>query len=180
MEVIGDRISILSKENLLSIVILPTTNKKKVGLLFLWLLAWTVCGLIVFINYFKLQNRDAKIFVIIYLSFWLYFEFKISRAFMWKKFGKEKIWIQNGVLHYQREINKTGKIQEFDPSLINDLKLIEVHEGDFSDFINKSFWIKGGERIEFGYQGKVIRFGMQLSDGEARTILSKIRQAIKS
>lgn len=179
MEVIGERISVLTKEKLLSIVILPTTDKKRLGLLFLWLLAWTVCGVIVFINYFTLTNQDAKLFVIVYLSFWAYFEFKIAKAFSWKKFGKEKIWIQNGILHYQREINKTGKIKEFNPELIQDLKLIEVNEGDFSDFINKSFWIKGGERIQFQYQGKTIRLGMQLSDKEAQAVLQKIIRALK-
>jgi uncharacterized membrane protein len=102
MKVIGERISILKKEKLLSVVILPTTDKKKLGLLFLWLLAWTVCGIIVFVNYFKLTEQKEKIFILIYLSFWLYFEFNIARTFIWKKFGKEKLWIQDNVLHYQR------------------------------------------------------------------------------
>ena len=50
MKVLGDRISILKKEDLLSIVILPTVDKKQLGILFLWIFAWTVCGVIVFIN----------------------------------------------------------------------------------------------------------------------------------
>ena len=62
MKVIGKRISILKKENLLSIVILPTTDKKKLTLLFLWILAWTTCGIIVFINYFKLLDENIKLF----------------------------------------------------------------------------------------------------------------------
>ena len=74
MKVIGKRISILKKENLLSIVILPTTDKKKLTLLFLWILAWTTCGIIVFINYFKLLDENIKLFTIGYLSFWFYFE----------------------------------------------------------------------------------------------------------
>lgn len=47
MKVLGKRVSILKKDDLLSIVILPTTDKRKLGLLFLWLMAWTVCGIIV-------------------------------------------------------------------------------------------------------------------------------------
>ena len=77
MKVIGERISILKKENLLSIVILPTTDKKKLGVLFLWLMAWTVCGIIVFINYFKLTDEKAKLFIIGYLSFWFYFLYRV-------------------------------------------------------------------------------------------------------
>ncbi|MBL7918186.1 MAG: hypothetical protein JNM96_07295, partial [Bacteroidia bacterium] len=91
MKVIGKRISILNKDNLLSIVILPENDKKKLFLMFLWLLAWSVCGIIVLANYFKLTTQDAKLFTIIYLSFWAYFEYKIVRAFIWRRSGKEKL-----------------------------------------------------------------------------------------
>ncbi len=175
MKVIGKRISILKKDDLLSIVILPTVDNKKLGLMFLWLLAWTVCGVIVFINYFKLQNQNSKLFVIVYLSFWAYYEYKIMRTFIWKKWGKEKIWFQDGVLHYQREVNKKGTIEEYQPDLINELHLIEMNERNFADFFNQSFWIKGGERIEFTYQGKAVQFGMQLSTEEARAVLSELK-----
>ena len=56
MKVLGDRISILKKEDLLSIVILPTVDKKKLGILFLWLFAWTVCGVIVLNYKIKMQK----------------------------------------------------------------------------------------------------------------------------
>lgn len=81
MKIIGERINILKKDNLLSIVILPTTDKKKLGLLFLWLMAWTVCGIIKLANYFRLTEQGAKLFVIIDLSFWAYFEYSITKAF---------------------------------------------------------------------------------------------------
>jgi hypothetical protein len=178
MKVIGDRVSILKKDDVLSIVILPKSDKRKMGIMFLWLLAWTVCGIIVFVNYFQVSDKNSKLFIIIYLSFWAYFEYKIMRAFMWRKYGKEKLWISDGVVHYQQEINKRGKIQEFDYSLIQDLKLIEREEFSFSEVINSSFWIKGGERIEFACQHKVIRFGMQLEDKEAKAIVHEITQFV--
>ena len=184
MKVIGERISILKKENLLSIVILPTTDKKKLGAMFLWLLAWTVCGLIVFASYFKLQDKDSKLFVIIYLSFWLYFEYNILRAFVWKKFGREKLWLKEGILHYQREINAKGKINEFNFDLISPLSIIPLYQTSFIDSFYQSFWVKGGERLEFTSQGKTIRLGMQISDEEARTVLNEtngfIRRSVDS
>ena len=179
MKVIGNRISILTKNNLLSIVVLPTTDKKKLLLLFLWLMAWSVCGIIVFVNYFKLNEQNAKIFVIIYLSFWAYFEFNIARAFIWKKWGKEKFWIQDGILYYQREVNKRGKTLEYNLDLVSKLRLLELTPGNLADTINQSFWIKGGERLEFTAQGKTIRLGMQISDEEARVILNEANGFIK-
>jgi hypothetical protein len=180
MKVIGDRISILKKEKLLSIVILPTTDKKKLGLMFLWILAWSVCGVIVLMNYFNLREQNQKLFIIIFLSFWAYYEYKIMRAFTWKKWGKEKIWIQNDILHYQREINGKGKVKEYNKDLINGLKIIDVDAANFSDQINQSFWIKGGERLEFNYQAKVVRFAMQIKDEETRTLFNEIKNFLGS
>ncbi|MBL7932557.1 MAG: hypothetical protein JNL60_11680 [Bacteroidia bacterium] len=178
MKVIGDRISILKKEDLLSIVILPITNKGKLWLMFAWLLAWSICGVIVFANYFQLTNQDAKLFIIIYLAFWIYFEVTIIRAYIWKKYGKEKLWIQDGILHYQREVNKKGKIREFNLSLLSKLNLIELRATRFADTVAQSFWYKGGERLEFQSQATTIRLGMQITDEEAKTIMREVNQFI--
>ncbi len=180
MKVIGERISILKKEKLLSIVILPTTDKKKLAVMFLWLLAWSVCGIIVFASYFKLQDRDSKLFVLIYLSFWAYFEYNIVRTFIWKKFGREKLWLKDGILHYQREINMKGKTREYNFELISPLSLIALNETSFVDSFYQSFWVKGGERLEFTSQGKTIRLGMQISDEEARTVLNEVNNFIRT
>ena len=179
MKVISPRLSILKKENVLSIVILPTGDKRKLGLLFMWLFAWSVCGIIVLVNYFTLKEANAKLFTMIYLSFWLYFEFSIARAFIWKKFGKEKLWIQNGVIHYQREVNNKGKIIECPLDLVSKLKFLEISKTSFSDSINQSFWVKGGERLEYQAQAKTVRLGMQLSDEETRVVLNEVNGFIK-
>lgn len=178
MKVISERTSILKKDNLVSVVILPTTDKKKLGLLFLWLMAWTVCGIIVFANYFRMTDPDIKLFIIVYLAFWLYFEFNITRAFIWKKFGREKLWVQEGILHYQREINKKGKIHEFNLELVSKLELIELKPTRFSDTVSQSFWVKGGERIRFTSQAKTVPLGMQISDAEARAIIKEVNAFI--
>jgi len=180
MRVISDRVSVMKKDDVFSLVILPTTDKKKLGFLLLWLLAWTACGVIVFINYFTLTTREAKLFVIIYLTFWLYYEFKISRAFIWKSSGKEKLWIKNGILNYQREINGKGKILQFNLDLISDLAVLDLNDRSFADNLSQSFWIKGGERMEFRSQAKAIRFAMQVNDAEAREIFKELNQYIKT
>lgn len=178
MKILGDRISILEKEDVLSIVILSTADKKKLMGLFLWLLAWSVCGVIVLANYFTLADQKAKLFVIIYMSFWAYFEYNIIKVFLWKRSGKEKIWIQSGQLHYQREISGRGKIKQYDAHLISKPEIIELSKTSFADTINQSFWVKGGERIKFESQGKEVRLAMQISDEEARVIQAEISKFI--
>lgn len=174
MKVISERISILKKEKVLSIVILPGVDKKRLAIMFFWLAAWTVCGTIVLVNYFKESNPDLKLFMLVYLSFWVYFEFSIIRAFIWKRSGKEKLWIREGILHYQRELNGRGKIEEYNLDLIDKLQILELKNTRLADTLNQSFWVKGGERLEFTSQSKKVRLGMQISDEEARIIQKEV------
>ena len=158
---------------------MPTDDNKKLALLFFWLMAWSICGAIVIANYFQVQNPDQKIYLIIYLSFWAYFEFNIARTFIWKKFGREKLWIQDGILHYQREINKKGKIKEFNLDLISRFRIVELSVTKLADTINQSFWMRGGERLEFDAQSQLVRLGMQLTDEEARLLLNEVNGFLK-
>lgn len=177
---IGKRCSVLIKENVFSLVILPTAEKRKTGLLFLWLFAWTVSGLIVIMSYTQIQQQNTKLFIAVWIAFWAYFEFKIIRVFMWKRFGKEKLWVKNGVLFYQQEINGRGKIKEYDLNLVSDLNLIELTKGSIADTFSQTFWVKGGERIEFICQQKPVKFGMQLNDDDAKKIVSEIKTFLKT
>jgi hypothetical protein len=178
IQVIGTRSSILIKDNVFSLVILPTEDKKKTNWLFLWLFAWTVSGMIVMMSYFKLTITNQKLMIIVWLGFWAYFEYKIIKVFMWKRFGKEKLWIKNGILHYQQNINGRGKIVEYNANLIADLQLIELVEGSIVDTFNQTFWVKGGERIQFTTQGKDVKFAMQLTDDEAKKVVQALKKKI--
>ncbi len=180
IQVIGKRSSVLIKDKVFSLVILPTDNKKKVNLLFLWLMAWSVSGIIVLANYFKLTNDNAKLMIIVWLGFWAYFEFKIIRVYMWKRFGKEKLWIKNGTILYQQDVNGRGKIKEFDINLLSGFSIIPLTTGSIADTFSQTFWVKGGERIEFTCQSKLIKFGMQLNDDEANKIISALNKFLKS
>ena len=126
VSVISKRCSVFIKDNVFSLVILPTDNQKKTNLLFLWLLAWTVSGVIIIANYFKLSTTSEKLMVLVWLAFWVYFEFKVVRVFMWKRFGKEKLWIKNGVIHFQQEISGRGKIKTYDVNLVTEFVLIPI------------------------------------------------------
>ncbi|MDF2450362.1 MAG: hypothetical protein K0R26_2866 [Bacteroidota bacterium] len=179
IQTLGKRSSLLIKDQVYSLVILPTAEKKKVGFLFLWLFAWSVSGMIVLVNYFTLTNPNTKLVIIMWLAFWAYFEFKIIRVYLWKRFGKEKLWIKNGTLYYQQDINGRGKVKEFDTNLVSGVKLIPLTPGSIADTFSQTFWVKGGERIAFECQGKMIRFGMQLEDDEAAKIIASLQKFLK-
>ncbi len=178
MQLIGTRTSIVKDSDVFSVVIMPTDKKWKTDLLFLWLFAWTVCGVIVLANYFMLSNEKSKIVLIIYLGFWAYFEYKIGKAFWFRRFGKEKLWLKGSSLFYRREINKRGKIHEY-MDLLNEIKVLEPNRGNFFVQMQESFWVIGGERLSFNYGGKEVLWGIQLIDEDAQTLCREVKAAVK-
>ena len=98
---------------------------------------------------------------------------------MWKRFGKEKLWIKNGTVHYQQDINGRGKVKQYDANLVSGIRVIPIETTSFADSFNQSFWVKGGERIEFTCQSKLIKLGMQLPDEDAIRIVSEMRKFLK-
>ena len=118
--------------------------------------------------------------VLIWLGFWAYFEFKIGRAFLFKKFGKEKIWVKGDKFNYWKDVSGRGKKLEFEIELMKDLQLIEKNKRDFFQFMNESFWVMGGESISFMYGAKIYRIGIQLNEDDAKELLKQIKFALKS
>lgn len=179
IELIGKRISVLKSDDLYSFVIIPSDSKTKVYLLFGWLFLWTVSGVVVAANYFTMPNANMKLVIIMWLAFWAYFEFKIGKAFLFRRFGKEKIWVKGGKLFYWRDIADRGKKLEFDKELIKDFELIQKNKKDFFGSMNESFWVIGGESIIFNYGAKPYRLGIQLPEEDAKELLRQMKHALR-
>lgn len=179
MELIGKRVSAMKSNDSISFVILPSDANWKIYLLFSWLLLWTVSGIVVAINYYTMPNVNMKLVIIMWLGFWAYFEFKIGKAFLFRRFGKEKVWVKNGRLFYWRDIAGRGKKLEFDKELMKDLEVVDKSKKDFFASMNESFWVIGGESIVFSYGAKTYRFGIQLPEADARELLRQIRHALR-
>jgi hypothetical protein len=178
IETIGKRISVLKHNEVASFVILPTDTNWKLYLLTAWLFLWTASGCVVLANYFSLTNANTKLVVIMWLCFWAYFEFKIGKAFLFRKFGKEKIWIKGDKFYYWCDIAGRGKKLEFDKELIKDLEQIEKKKSDFFANMNESFWVIGGESISFNYAAKSYKIGIQLTEEDARELLKRVKLAM--
>ena len=175
MEYIGQRISILKREDSISVVILAFKDKLKTRLLFLWLLVWSLAGIIVLVSYFKIQDENTKIAFIVWLGFWAYFEYKTGYAFFWRISGKEKVRIENGKIVIKRDIMGKGRFSIYSLDSIKNFRIDETTESNFSKSINDSYWIIGGERIAFDYFGREIKFGIQLDEKETLEIYKKIK-----
>lgn len=180
MEYIGKRISIKRTENELSIVILSLVNKLKNRFLFLWFILWSISGLIVLSQYFIMPDPNTKTAIIVWMGFWAYFEYKIFHAYLWRKSGKEKIKINDTKFLYKRDVSGRGKIKTYETDFIKDLRLIEPKENSFTESLNNSYWVIGGEKLAFDYYGKEIKFGLQLDETDAKALLKLILKEIKA
>jgi len=114
------------------------------------------------------------------LGFWAYFEYKIFHAYLWRKSGKEKIKIRDKKFLYKRDISGRGKIKSFETDFIKDLRMPEPKENSFSENLNNSYWVIGGEKLAFDYYGKEIKFGIQLEEADAKALLKLIMKEMKS
>jgi hypothetical protein len=179
MEYIGKRISIKKAEKEISIVIISFSEKMKNILLFSWLFIWTVSGFVVLSQYFTINDKDAKVMLMVWLAFWAYFEYKSFKALIWRKYGVEKIKLRENKLFYKREISGKGKIHVYEYDFIKDFRVVDFKENSFADNMNNAYWAIGGERLAFDYYGKEIKFGLQLSEDETNALYKLIKKEVE-
>lgn len=180
MQYIGERISIKELDNGdTSIVIVSMKNKWKNILLFLWFFAWTVSGMIVFLQYFAVTDENTKVALIVWMGFWAYFEYKIFKSMMWRNYGVEKIKLRSDQFQYKREVAGKGKVKSFQFEFIKDLKRVPQKEDSFLESVSNSYWTVTGEKLMFDYYGKELKFALQISDKEAEELLKILKKKIK-
>jgi hypothetical protein len=180
MEYIGKRISIKRKEQETSIVILSTVEKLKRTVLFCCFFLWSLCGMIILTQTLLIHDEQMKVFFIVWMGFWTYFEYKLFTAYMWRKFGVEKIKLRENKLFYKRDVAGRGKIKVFDYDFIKDLRIIEKNEFSFLDSLSNSYWVVGGEKIAFDYYGKEIKLALQIENGEADELFKLLKKELNN
>lgn len=178
MRLISERISI-DETNNPKIVILGRTERWKESMLLFWVLAWSFSGS-VFLYYFLADTpMHHSLAMLVMLSFWLYFELKILKVFLWRRVGFESINFALDELTIQNNIYQRGKINRYLIANIESFKLITITQTNFFAFMDNSFWVMGGQRIYFDYFGKTVVLGMQISDLEAKKLLSLLNGQLK-
>jgi hypothetical protein len=179
MEYIGKRISIKKDDKGMSIVILSTADKIKKILLVGWFFLWTLCGVIVLSQYFLIQDQQTRAALIVWLGFWAYFEYKTFKAVMWRSFGVEKIKLRDGKFLYKKDVSGKGKINTYNFDFIKDLRIIEQKDNSFFENLNNSYWVIAGEKIAFDYEGKEVKFALQLDEVDTKALFKVIKTQIK-
>jgi len=176
---IGERINYKTEAGNLEVSISGKIPKWQESLLFFWVLAWSLCGIFIVQYLFGDWPRDQKLFLVVYLAFWAFFEYKAVHAWLWRKFGFESIIVKDGQLFLKNNILDKGKTIKYFTQNIKDFGWLSSNPKSFGNVYFKSFWLVGGETIGFVHFGQKVTFGMQLEEREAAKLIGLIRKHFK-
>ncbi|MFT6716836.1 MAG: hypothetical protein ACJA0Q_001484 [Saprospiraceae bacterium] len=170
MQKIGKQIQIEKDKDSLKVEIFPNPGSKDKLILILWIIGWSLCGLAVIAQLlFYLDAYESKqiAFLLIYLSFWGYLEFKVLYAFSWNKRGKELIEIIDGKFSYTKLMGKRGLPFECEKNLLSKFAYEESTENGIWNDINRAAWMVAGEVIQYKTDDKLRRLGLKLPKKDA-------------
>ncbi len=176
---IGERITYTVDAGNLEVKISGKIPKWQETLLFVWVLAWSLCGLFIVQYLFGDWPQDQKVFLLVYFAFWAYFEYKAIHSYLWRKFGFESIQVVQGELFLKNDLLGKGKRTKYFTQNIKEFGWITADKKSFGRVYFSSFWMVGGETIGFSHLGKKVAFGMQLEEREAARLIGVMRKYFK-
>ncbi len=133
------------------------------------------------------ENWAEILFIgVVWFPFWTLAGIIVYRAWRWQLGGREVMVIHEGVLELRREWDRNRRAQTFDLWRVRNLRYApELITQVPSMSINKSlrqlqvmFGAEGGS-IAFDHDGRTHRFGIGLSETEARRLIATIRERFK-
>jgi hypothetical protein len=193
MKWIGSRISYVDKDNKTTFIIQPEHPTYIKALIGAWFCMWVAIGAIMIWAWstgFAFLSGDnktpdakglqqAELIIIIFLVFWFYYLVRVGRSFFWMMWGKEMLKIDKISLTVKNSIKGYGKAKEFYLENIDKIRVSVPEKNSFQTAWENSPWIRGGERIEFDYMGKTVRFGRKLDEKESKLLFQVVTKRIE-
>ena len=179
MEWIGKRISVVRRDDELSIVISSAENKRQAFYWLIWSLLWTSCGIIVLVQYLQEVDADRKIFLLVFLGFWIYFQYKSVYLLCWKWKGREFIKIRKDILLVGKRIFGKGKALRFGWEGVRDFKKVEQPASSALNVLKSIDIFTTQNKLSLLYFGKEYSFGNELSGEDTRELFSLLKREIR-
>jgi len=183
---IGDRISAFVDKKNTSIIIYPKRTRWKEALLLAWVACFTLIGFfMIYLLFGGLESyvdnsllegdvsenlRNQKIYILVFVGFWLYFEFKVVKGLLWVILGKELVQITTDSINIKNSILSYGKSNRYFFENVKNFDMIEHKELSFGFDYENAFWRRGTDSLIFDHRGKSIAFGKKLSQKDARLL----------
>src|SRR5574337_1959288 len=175
MQLQAKRISILEQENSLSIVIFSYRNNFKTTLMAVWVILFTLCGILAIKEFRMVTAHDKKIFWLVFTSFWIYFELVMLKAFLWRLKKKKKIILTKDIIKIQRYITGLEPYKEYRCEQAINWRRTTFAPGSMVNVYENAYWYVGGESITFDYFGSEVKIAVQLPENETSELLGKVK-----
>lgn len=189
---IGDRITTEDHADKTTIIIYPKVAAWKLALLGIWVAGFTFVGIVMFWILFggvyslevigdNVEDiRDQQlVYTIVFLGFWMYFEYKSVKALLWFRFGKELIKLDKEALTHKRSVFGYGKAHSFFYENMKDFKVFETDSTSFGQFFENAIWSQGTDGLVFTYFKKDKSFGKRLDEKTSKLLLRFIDDKVK-
>jgi hypothetical protein len=148
----------------LEITIEHKIEKKKLNMIGVWLVLWTICGVVVMASLAMPFPKETRLMMFVFLTFWGYFEASVFKAYKWKRAGVEKLIWSGDTVEVIRNDGKENKVT------VQTEKIRSVFlapDNKFRTAMNDSFWNIGEPAVYIKTGARNIGFGRQLSREEA-------------
>lgn len=180
MKWIGNRISFVEDKSKTTVVVQPQDVTYVKMLMGAWVFMWLTIGVSMGVWYFTRGHSQQEIIaVLVFMSFWTYFAIRVTRSWFWLMWGKELIKVDEVSMTYKKSIRKYGRATPYYLENITKMRLIQPKENSLQSAWEKSPWIVGGERIEFDYMGKIVRFGRKLNEKDAQLLFKYLTKRVE-
>ena len=179
VNVISEKVSFRNTAEFLNIIILGKIERWKESLLVAWCVAWVFCGGVVITEVLGSTDRDARMMFIVFMAFWAYFLFVVLRITLYRRGGNELIRVEPEFVILKRSFFTFGKSKTFHLENIKSFQKIELPERSLSSIFENTWWVFGGQKLGFEYQGKFVKFAMQISKKDQELLFNLINKKIK-
>jgi len=189
---IGERISTEDHPDKTTIIIYPKLEGWKLILLTVWVLGFTFIGIVMIYllagGIYNLEVvadnvedwRDQQlVYLIVFLGFWLYFEFKTVKALLWYRFGREFIRLDRDSLTHKRAILGYGKSVKYFYDNIKSMHPFKSDSTSFGQFFENAYWSLGTDAVIFVHFNKEKSFGRRLDEKTTKLLIRFIEDKVK-
>ena len=171
-----NRINIEKSGGKLAVVIKAFYDENKQKMLLAWILMFSLCGLAIVAQFFKEYDSETKVFFGVYVAFWLFFEFKVISAYRWRKYGEEKLIIDNKQITLIKSIGKRGVTQYYNLDQIKKIDFFNNDGGGFIKSMNSSYWNSNKYHLALYLENSVVPFAIDIVNKDAKHILTELRK----
>lgn len=175
---IGSRISYAWHAESLTVIIdqkIPSTQRM---MLEGWFLAWIGVGLATALEMSRTADGERPFFLI-FFAFWTFFAFRVAKVVLWRRIGREMIRITAEGMTVKNAFGDWGRARFFIKENIQRMEVVRRSPHHFFQNLDQSFWILGGDSLQFSYLRGRFVLGKQLDEVDAARLAKLIDQGLR-